>query len=285
VRSTHFWEIKPLFPFSPLRFLYVHNPKHLCGDDPVQLLVLVTSSANGHAERREAVRATWGSAREGVRLLFLLGQGQDGQHAIDEEAAEFGDILQEDFKDAYHNLTLKTIGGLKWSSIFCPQAEFVMKTDDDIFVNVPLLLNSLQSESIFKESLVGCIKNDPRSAPQPIPSMDNPNVEFIPKPALPPFAAGAGYVIPGATAAAALYAASLETRIFPVEDVYTTAMCASRAGLGRPEHDGRFSCGEAVAENCHLLSRFTGHRMSPERMHDVNEALASGQCGHNLKML
>ena len=29
--------------------------------------------------------------------------------------------------------------GLKWSSIFCPQAKYVMKTDDDIYVNVPLL--------------------------------------------------------------------------------------------------------------------------------------------------
>ena len=29
--------------------------------------------------------------------------------------------------------------GLKWSAIFCPQAKYVMKTDDDIFVNVPLL--------------------------------------------------------------------------------------------------------------------------------------------------
>ena len=29
--------------------------------------------------------------------------------------------------------------GLKWSAIFCPQAKYVMKTDDDIFVNIPLL--------------------------------------------------------------------------------------------------------------------------------------------------
>ena len=29
--------------------------------------------------------------------------------------------------------------GLKWSAIFCHQAKYVMKTDDDIFVNVPLL--------------------------------------------------------------------------------------------------------------------------------------------------
>ena len=37
--------------------------------------------------------------------------------------------------------------GLKWMAIFCPQAEFVLKTDDDIYVNVDLLHRSLLVES------------------------------------------------------------------------------------------------------------------------------------------
>ena len=44
--------------------------------------------------------------------------------------------------------------GLKWSAIFCPQAKHVMKTDDDIFVNVPLLHGADLGHDI-----VGCIKN------------------------------------------------------------------------------------------------------------------------------
>ena len=43
------------------------------------------------------------------------------------------------FQDIYYNLTLKTVMGLKWTSIYCNQAKYIMKTDDDIFVNVPLL--------------------------------------------------------------------------------------------------------------------------------------------------
>ena len=43
------------------------------------------------------------------------------------------------FQDIYYNLTLKTVMGLKWCSIYCNQAKYVMKTDDDIFVNIPLL--------------------------------------------------------------------------------------------------------------------------------------------------
>ena len=51
------------------------------------------------------------------------------------------------FQDIYYNLTLKTVMGLKWSSIYCSQAKYVMKTDDDIFVNVPLLHRVAVKES------------------------------------------------------------------------------------------------------------------------------------------
>jgi len=163
--------------------------------------------------------------------------------------------------------------------IFFINYRFVMKTDDDIFLNVPLLRKALKEESKkFSSSIVGCIKNDPRSAPQPIPSMDNPSVDWTPRPALPPFAAGAGYVLPGGATAALLYTTSLDTKLFPVEDVYTTAMVAARAGLDSPEHDARFTCGEAVAADCHLKTRFTGHRMDPQRMHEAYQALTSGKC-------
>jgi Galactosyltransferase len=37
------------------------------------------------------------------------------------ESAQYSDIVREDFLDSYENLTLKTLGGLKWAAIFCPQ--------------------------------------------------------------------------------------------------------------------------------------------------------------------
>ncbi len=49
-------------------------------------------------------------------------------------------------QDTYHNLTLKTTMGLKWTAIFCPQAQFVLKTDDDIYVNLEYLHRSLRQE-------------------------------------------------------------------------------------------------------------------------------------------
>ena len=116
-----------------------------------------------------------------------------------------------------------------------------MKTDDDIFVNVPLLHKAIMKEEGFDKIsgialksvgeynnlltslLPGCIKNSPLNAPQPLPSANNP----LPLPSLPQahplFTAGAGYIIPNSNKnVELLYLASLETRLLPVEDVYTT---------------------------------------------------------------
>ena len=44
--------------------------------------------------------------------------------------------LQGDFLDTYHNLSYKEIMGNLWISEFCEQAEFVVKTDDDQFIDL-----------------------------------------------------------------------------------------------------------------------------------------------------
>lgn len=53
----------------------------------------------------------------------------------------FGDIVVADMKDSYKNLTLKVLYMLEWTSTHCSNARFFMKTDDDVFLNVPLVLD------------------------------------------------------------------------------------------------------------------------------------------------
>ena len=45
-------------------------------------------------------------------------------------------LIQGDFLDTYHNLSYKEIMGNLWISEFCEQAEFVVKTDDDQFIDL-----------------------------------------------------------------------------------------------------------------------------------------------------
>ena len=51
---------------------------------------------------------------------------------IEKEAKTEGDLVQGDFMDSYHNLSYKNVMGKLWASTFCPQAEFVVKSDDDM---------------------------------------------------------------------------------------------------------------------------------------------------------
>ncbi|XP_063417507.1 beta-1,3-galactosyltransferase 1-like [Mytilus trossulus] len=52
------------------------------------------------------------------------------------------DIILGSFKDAYNSLTFKTLMGFQWANKRCPNAQFVMKTDDDVYVHNPGLKKS-----------------------------------------------------------------------------------------------------------------------------------------------
>ena len=62
-----------------------------------------------------------------------------------DEAATFGDILQEGFVDTYANLTIKSLVLLTWFRQNCDEESlarpvpYVMKVDDDTYVNLEKL--------------------------------------------------------------------------------------------------------------------------------------------------
>ena len=61
---------------------------------------------------------------------------QDVQMSLEEESQQHGDLVQGDFLDTYRNLSYKAIMGSLWVAEFCGQAEFVVKIDDDCFLDL-----------------------------------------------------------------------------------------------------------------------------------------------------
>ncbi len=111
-------------------------------------------SAPSNVERRQAIRNTW--AQEGtlsdseVRLVFVLGLPSGDattvakiQSDVIEESKQHGDIIQMEFIDSYKNLTFKATSILKWIVTFCPHADYIIKADDDVFINIYLFTQSL----------------------------------------------------------------------------------------------------------------------------------------------
>ena len=129
-------------------------PKRFCKRSPMNttsslgLLVIMVTSSPKQVEVRHAIRRSWANVSEvdsgRVRVVFLI--GADNDVAVRSEAAEFDDMVQGDFEDDYENLTSKTIMALKWATMWCQDRfKFVMKTDSDVYVNVPKLARHLDS--------------------------------------------------------------------------------------------------------------------------------------------
>nr|CAI5850988.1 unnamed protein product [Callosobruchus analis] len=80
--------------------------------------------------------------RKDVAIAFILGltSNQTLNNNIEKEQEIYGDIIRGKFIDTYDNLTLKTISVLEWVDNYCSKASFVLKTDDDMFINVSRLL-------------------------------------------------------------------------------------------------------------------------------------------------
>ncbi|KAJ8037215.1 Beta-1,3-galactosyltransferase 1 [Holothuria leucospilota] len=109
--------------------------------EPIFLLVLMISSSENFEQRirqRKSCLSIQNVSGKRVKSVFLLGNpgNKTIKDLIYKESAKYHDILMENFYDSYRNLTLKTIMGLKWASIYCPAAAYVMKTDDDVFINL-----------------------------------------------------------------------------------------------------------------------------------------------------
>lgn len=58
---------------------------------------------------------------------------------IQHESEQYRDILLIDVIENYHNLIHKHLTVLNWAVNYCPQATYVIKLDDDVFVNIKRL--------------------------------------------------------------------------------------------------------------------------------------------------
>ena len=98
---------------------------------------------------RKVIRETWltpsynntGQARHAFPIGTTNNEILTSQ--VKQEDDDFGDIIQFSFCESYRNLTLKTLMGFMWATEFCSNAHFIMKTDDDVYVNINGLIRTL----------------------------------------------------------------------------------------------------------------------------------------------
>jgi hypothetical protein len=83
---------------------------------------------------------------------------------VKQEHVNFGDIIQLCFYETYLNLALKTLLGFKWATELCSNTHFIIKTDDNVYVNINRILRTmLINNRSLKTSVAGiCEMGSPR---------------------------------------------------------------------------------------------------------------------------
>ena len=126
-----------------------------------QTVIVIHSAAQSsgkYYDRRLVTRNTWvkEAKKRQMRPLFFIGlpKNKTIESDLKIEAKLYRDIIQIGFIDDYYNLTLKAISILIWITKNCPNSEYVLKTDDDVLVNIPLL-DQLIKQNKFADGLTG----------------------------------------------------------------------------------------------------------------------------------
>ncbi|XP_006820415.1 beta-1,3-galactosyltransferase 1-like [Saccoglossus kowalevskii] len=163
-----FYDVGVNYDHLPADFEFINNPQSMCvsnefgGIDSVSFLVGVESVPKNRAIR-SAIRKTWANKalldKISARLVFLVGlpETQETQDSLDLESLKHDDLVQGGFVDEYENLTMKTIMFLRWSYHYCQSADYVIKTDEDVFVNlmeISSLLTNLPRTRIYLGNVV-----------------------------------------------------------------------------------------------------------------------------------
>lgn len=251
------------------------NQPHVCDDEP--FLLLVVKSLIPHFDRRQAIRETWGRtgvfAKKTVATVFLLGSSSPEDHLPDllemlgHEAELHKDILQWDYRDTFFNLTLKEVLFLEWFSQTCPHTQFILKGDDDVFVNTLQIIDLLTGLSVkkAKDLFIGDVIRNAG------PHRDQKLKYFVPESVYvgqyPPYAGGGGYLYSG-DVALRLHNISQQVVLYPIDDVYT-GMCLKKLGLAPEKHAGfrTFDIAEKQRSNlCVYRSLMLVHSRTPQQM-------------------
>ncbi|XP_067662407.1 beta-1,3-galactosyltransferase 5-like [Haliotis asinina] len=205
----------------------------------VYVLAIVPSKPTNLVERT-AIRQTWGSRfkmQANLKLVFLFGlDASPADHQLAEEQKTHADIVQGNFIDSYKNLTLKTVAMLQWYKQFCPLARYVMKVDDDVFVETDNLLSKLNLLDRESRFILGFTD----IADAPLRNSTNKwylSFEQYPFMQFPRFAHGPAYVISG-DLVVDLFEIARHAPPIHLEDVYVTGLCAHIAKASHVSSSG-----------------------------------------------
>lgn len=256
----------------------VYSEKPVCQKES-KIIILITSAPQNY-DRRKAIRETWcrpssfNLASVPWQCVFLIGQSSVhiSNVVIENEMNDFHDIIMGSYIDSYRNLTIKTMHGLDWVLRNC-QHEFVLKTDDDVYVNTKLLYKLVTSSTPKNNTYIGLVTQ----AEDKLKVIRNPNskwfvsVEQYSPSHYPPYAVGMGYLL-SKDLVEKFVNTSKHIPPFANEDAYIGVL-ADFVGV-EPFRSGRFTLSGWGLRTCNFLYLVVVHHVTADdqyNMFDTNQ--------------
>lgn len=243
-----------------------------------RLIVLVDSNWRNY-DRRLAIRNSWAlnQHRLNCSIFFVVGDADHNEIVgVTDEGAFFHDIIQPTVWESEKNTVLKLLAAFRFVETEL-DSDFVMKTNDDVFVNLPELVDFLQpyipaEEDHVQKHMADYLHVNTADSDRPkglvfgnriqdATPHNDPNKpgflspHFWPKHApFPEYAWGKGYVV-SFDVMRRFNICPKVLDLLPLEDVYFTGMCRQHFGL-QLHHDDKFAQSQRLNIPCLWKSKF-----------------------------
>ncbi|KAF8788999.1 Beta-1 like protein [Argiope bruennichi] len=218
------------------------RPSRVCAP----IATILVNSAPRHVHRRQVIRETWGhpavTKTLGITVAFGIGRDPTFQRPVDWEAETFGDVYQLPLNDEYKLLPQKILTLLQMASATCGPVSFLIKTDDDVFVNVYALkelLEDLKDKS--QERNFWCLVWEGMPVIRTNHSKWYLSQEKYGESIYPNYCSGSAYIINSVVLDAILGLSNRTSPDVPAEDVHITGVLARRAGVGHVQISNRYA--------------------------------------------
>lgn len=269
-------------------------PNANCSAD-VSLFVFVPSRPEAFYTRQK-IRETWASnlTNQNIALRFVVGwpENRDVFDLLLQEFFQLDDLILYDIEDSYTNLYLKVYVAMQWQQVYCPNVDFVLKSDDDTVVDLVRLRWWIDNEFSHRAAKhpsaafgglwrgVRAIRN--RDHKWFVPRQLYPLSNY------PPYLNGPTYLLTN-RAVSVILNVTEEANGFTIEDILYTGILANLAHVHKFSIWQHFRRGKFVYahERCRI-DKVDGHKVpyitaiygisDPDKMHMAFEQLRSVGC-------
>ena len=233
-------EVSTRYRYVPQHVKIIKLNREICMNSPNLEWIFYVHANPRKPKFRKLIRETWARSdifgKNRSKVVFLVGvtASPKVQDIIDSEFRDYGDLVQGNFKDSYHNLTLKAIMGLYFISKYCSHVPYAVKADDDAFVNIFKIMDLVKKVEPSRRFLM-CFKWNNMTIMRtgtgnmgPCIRWCVPDHVFPGETHFPPYCAGLGYVI-STVLISELYNISQSIPYFHIDDVFATGLLVRRA--------------------------------------------------------